>query len=202
MGNNEIKKIKQDNSLERVKSNLESLRLSQDYASSLNVKKTVLTIPVKKPHRQTFVQVHPDESHRMLTYILELKGDGENESYLVDRPLWDHLAGEIVPKYLFTAITRQGNVFLWPVRMPGNDGRQDAWSRSALEAAHAAMNGWIRVSSNRDIGSYEIFQPNGELPQPEWPDMTFSQILDIAFKDRLIEKMDHPIIKRLQGTSL
>ena len=65
--------------------------------------------------------------------MLELKE--ERETYLVDRGLWQELPGEIVPKVLFTTINRQGVLTLWPVRMPDQDGRQNAWSQSALEAA-------------------------------------------------------------------
>ena len=37
-----------------------------------------------------------------------------------------------------------------------------------------------------------------KLPEPEWPtDKTFNDILRIAFKDRLIETVDHPVIQRL-----
>ena len=44
--------------------NLEELRLSQDFADTVGVKKEILTVPVRKPDRQSFVRVHPDESYR------------------------------------------------------------------------------------------------------------------------------------------
>ena len=41
---------------------LMSLRLDQSYADTVGVKKLLTTVPVRKPHRQEFVRVHPDPS--------------------------------------------------------------------------------------------------------------------------------------------
>ena len=40
---------------------------------------------------------------------------------------------------LYTTITRQGVVSLWPIRLPLPDGRYNEWHRSAAEAAELAM---------------------------------------------------------------
>ena len=37
------------------------------------------------------------------------------------------------------------------------------------------------------------------IPDPIWPDLSFEKIYRIAFKDRLINSADHPVIKRLRG---
>jgi hypothetical protein len=161
------------------------LRLPQDFASSIGVKKLLITVPVRKPGKQDFVRVHPDEGWRLQTAVLELKE--EREIYLVDQPLWNELVGEISPRILFTAVSRQGVLFLWPVRLPGEDGRIDNWSRSAQEAAMKAMDRWVRVSANMSLGAYEIFKAVSDLPDPEWPEVTFQGVLEIAFRDRFIK---------------
>ena len=120
---------------------LKRLRLSQDFPSQVG-KKAILTVPVRKPDRQWFIRVHPEPTWRLETAVLELKE--ERETYIVDPDMWPELPGELVPKVLFTAINRQGVVFLWPVRLPGEDGRGNAWHRSALQAADLAMTGWVR----------------------------------------------------------
>ena len=157
---------------------LSRLRLSQDFASKIGVKKALLTVPVRKPDRQWFVRVHGDPSWRLETAVLEIKED--RESYLVDPELWAELPGELVPKVLFTAINRQGVVFLWPVRLPGEDGRHDEWNRSALEAADLATQGWIRVAANLHLGAYEVFQAGSDLPDPNWPEVGFKRVLEVA----------------------
>jgi hypothetical protein len=173
------------------------LRLSQNFAESVGVKKALLTIPVRKPGRQDFIRVHPDESYRLETAVLELKE--ERETYLVASELWPELAGEIVPKVLFTSLSRQGVLTLWPIRLPGEEGRHDEWNRSALEAAKIAQTRWIRLAANMALGAYEVYQAIGDLPAPEWPEVEFQEMLRIAFRDHFIDSLDHPVVRRLRG---
>jgi hypothetical protein len=176
-----------------------SLRLTQDLAAGIGVRKATLSVPARKPDRSWFVRVHPGEDYRLTTAVIELKED--REVYLVAPNLWPDLATEATfsPRALFTAVNRQGVVFLWPVRLPGPDGRVDDWSRTALESAQLAMRGWTRVVANMALGGYEAYQATGRLPEPEWPDLTFRQLLRIAFKDRFINALDHPKLRQLRG---
>ena len=109
------------------------------------------------------------------------------------------MANEIIPKVLFTVIDRYGNLSLWPVRISGEDGRIDNWNRSAYEAALLAQNHWIRLSSNMSKGAYDVYMAQSEIPEPEWPEMSLDEILEVAFKDKIIQTPDHPVIQRLQG---
>jgi hypothetical protein len=102
-------------------------------------------------------------------------------------------------EYLELRITRTGAVFLWPVRLPGADGKVDEWSRTALESADMAVKGWVRVTANMALGAYEVWQATGTVPPPEWPDLPLKEILRIAFKGRLIDTLDHPVLRKLRG---
>jgi hypothetical protein len=188
---------KQEPSVEQDPFDPARLRLPQNFGEMVGVKKALLTVPVRKPNRQDFIRVHPSEDYRLETAVLELKD--ERESYLVDPGLWAELPGEIVPKVLFTTINRQGVLMLWPVRLPGEDGRHDEWNRSALEAAEMAQSRWVRVAANMSLGAYEVFEATGALPDPTWPDLSLHEILKIAFKGRYIAELDHPVIRRLRG---
>jgi hypothetical protein len=176
-----------------------SLRLSQGFAASIGVKKALLAVPVRKPDKSWFVRVHPDETYRLQTAVIELKED--RETYLVDRSLWPELAAEatFAPRALFTAVNRQGVLFLWPIRLPGPDGKIDEWSRTALEAADMAAKGWVRVAANMSLGAYDVSQASGQLTEPEWPQLPFRDLLRIAFKDRIIRDLSHPVLRRLRG---
>ena len=179
------------------KINLDSLRLSQNFADSLGVKKALLTVPVRKPNRQDFFRVRPEPEYSLETVIVELKE--ERTSYLVDRQLWPDIPGELVPKIIFTCINRQGVLFLWPVRLPSTDGRQDHWSKSALNAADMAKNRWIRLAANMSLGAYEVCTANADIPEPSWPDVSFHEILKIAFRDQYINSLEHAVVRRLRG---
>ena len=176
---------------------LDRLRLPQDFGAVIGVKKVLTTIPIRKPHRQEFVRVHQDESWRLQTAVLEVKED--RETFFVDPSLWTELSGELIPKMLFTTITRLGDVMLWPIRLPGSDGRLDEWNKSALKAAEYAMKRWIRVSANQPLGAYDTWEAAGSLDEPTWPDMSFAELMQIAVKDRWITAYDHPVLRRLRG---
>ena len=123
----------------------------------------------------------------------------EREEYVVAASLVPELVGEFVSKTLYTTVNRQGVVSLWPVRLPDPDGREMEWHRSAREAAELATTRWVRCKANRSLGAYEIFQAEACIAEPTWPDLTFQEVIRIAFRDRLITSMDHPVIKRLRG---
>jgi hypothetical protein len=188
------------NNLSNPFADLSALRLGQSYADTVGVTKLLTTVPVRKPHRQEFVRVHPDEDHRLTpAAIIEVKE--HRETYLLTRPMAQALPGEFSPVTLFTAITRQGTLFLWPVKLPAPDGRQNEWHRSAAEAAERAITKWVRVTSSMSLGAYEVFEASGDLPEPVWPECSFQEILKIAFRDRIVDRVDHPLVQRLRGVS-
>lgn len=176
---------------------LSKLRLSQDFASTVGVKKALVAVPVRKPNRQDYVRVHPSKDYQFETAVLELKE--ERETYIVAPELWSTLAGELIPKVLFTCVSRQHVISLWPVRLPGEDGRSDLWNATALAAAQRAQTTWIRVAANMSLGGYDMFEAPAGLAEPEWPDVSFQQIIDTAFKGRYISGLDHPVLRRLRG---
>jgi hypothetical protein len=178
--------------------NLSALRLDQSYADTVGVKKLLTTVPVRKPNRQDFVRVHPDPRYRLTpAAIIEVKED--REVYLVTPEMTQVVPGEFVVVTLFTTINRQGTLHLWPVKLPNPEGRHNEWHRSAAEGAERAMKKWVRVTASMSLGAYEIFEANGELPDPVWPDFSFQEILKIAFRDRLVDRADHSLVQRLQG---
>lgn len=175
----------------------EALRLSQDFAHLADVKPILATVPVRKPGKQDYVRVNVDPDYQLTTAILQLKE--EREDYIVAPNVRSELFGELVPVTLFTAINRQGVVFLWPCRIPDETGRTISWHESALEAVEIARDKWVRISADMSLGAYRIFVANGQLPDPEWPSESFRELLKIAFKARYIDSLDHPVLKRLRG---
>jgi hypothetical protein len=177
---------------------LSKLRLTQDFVEQASVKKLLTTVWVRKPSAQDFVRVHPDAAFRDAFAFVELKDD-DREHYLVMPEIAVAVADEVVMKMLYTTINRQGTVSLWPVRLPTPEGRVNEWHRTAQEAAARAVDRWIRIKANLSLGAYEIFEAPASIPDPVWPEHTFDQLLRIGFKDKLIQSLDHPVLKRLRG---
>ena len=174
------------------------LRLGQDFAATVGVRKVLTTVPCRKPNRQEFVRVRPGEDWRLETGLFEDRIN--RDTYLVERSLWPELAGEVFPAVLFMAISRQGSVFLWPCKLPGIDGRRNTWNESALAAAGIAELRWVRVSANMPASMYDTVEAVEPLSDPTWPpNLTLHDILKLCFKDRFIDSLDHPIVRALRG---
>ena len=175
-----------------------SLRLDQSFSDGAGVKKLLTTVPVRKPHRQEWVRVHEGQDHHLTpAAIIELKEDGE--TYVLRPEVAQALGGEFSIVSIHLAINRQGVVFLWPVKLPGPDGRVLEWHRSAAEGAETAKARWVRVVANKSLGAYEIYETQSVIPDPSWPELPFSEILKIGFRERTINSLDHPVIKQLRG---
>ena len=89
---------------------------------------------------------------------------------------------------------------VWPVRLPTPDGRQNTWHSSAQMVVDLAMKYWVRMQANMSMGAYDIFEATANIPDPVWPELSFTDILKIAFRDKLIDRPDHPVIQQLRGT--
>jgi hypothetical protein len=178
---------------------LDSLRLPQDFSASTGIKKILNTVPIRRPDHQEFIRVHPDPDWRLQTFVLEVKA--QRQTYLIHPSLRDGLLArhEVVPKVLFTTITRQGVLLLWPIRLPDRDGRLDTWNQSALEAIEPAKTHWVRVVPNHDLRGYEVFQATNLSDDPTWPAISFEELVKIACKNRFIDSWDHPVLRQLRG---
>jgi hypothetical protein len=179
--------------------NPEKLRVSGDTLNGVNVEKLLTTVPVRKPGRQSFVRVHPDEAYRLDTAILTLKDEGE--VYLVLPQLAIDLPGTRVER-LHLYVDRNMNPALWPIPLPGADGRENEWHRSARIAAERAMTRWVRIESDRALGGYKVVAASGEIEEPTWPKESLGELLKVAFgADRYIRSADHPVARRLRGAA-
>lgn len=176
-----------------------ALRLGSDYSAGLGVKKVLTTIPNRKPGNSEWFRVRPGAEWQLQTAVLEVEKGVERATYLVNPSLWPDLSGEIKPALLLLCVNRAGDVFLWRVKLPGADGRSNTWTDSALQIAKAAETTWCRMVSDTSNGIYTHYEPAVALPDPKWPDLSFGSILKTAFRDRMIDTPDHPVLRELRG---
>jgi hypothetical protein len=161
--------------------------------------KIPITVQVKKPPKQEFIRVHPDLE--LPVRALELKDDSDGGLYLVTPAMTAALQEESASYCLRPYMNRAGPLRLWPIRLPDPDGRQNEWHRSAGIAAALAMKKWVRVTANRNLGGYEVFEALNQPPSPEWPKLGLPDMLRLAFRSqgRIIEDVEHPVVKQLLG---
>jgi hypothetical protein len=177
--------------------NLEDLKVGQDFETGA-APVLLRQVPVRRPKSTDWFRVCPNPDYRQTLALIENKD--ESEVYVVARQMREELCDEpTLHNYeVFTAKNSNGTTFIFPIRLAGKDGKWNSWHRSQHDAATLAMAQWIRMVSNKDLGGYNI-KTSGRKAEPDWGMLPpFNELLRIAFRDYLIETIDHPFVRRLR----
>ena len=51
------------------------------------------------------------------------------------------------------------------------------------------------------LGGVEIFAAEQDLGAPEWPELSMNELLEIAFKNKIINRPDHLVLLQLRGAA-
>ena len=176
---------------------IQSLRLPQNFGQTLGVKKLLTNVPVGKPPPAMFFQVHPGLDMEFKTLVYPDKAAGE--TYAVHPDLGDLFGTMAKAVVLHLAVDRRGNPRLIPVVLPNDAGFRNPWHDSLSQAISAAKGQWVRITANRTAGVYDIFAAKEQLAPAEWPEQTMDQLVRIAFRGKVIDTLDHPVILGLEG---
>jgi hypothetical protein len=155
----------------------------------------VRAVEVRKPSKNDIVRVHPDAGERLTRVpVFEFKQSTIQELYLIMSgfELPEEIAELVSYVNLFRATNQLNTEFVWAIKTGDN-----LWNQTAQESVYMAMKQWIRVFNSKT--HYEPRPMKAEIPEPEWSDLTFEQLLGAAFTDRLITSPDHRVIRLLQG---
>lgn len=167
------------------------------YGESFSVKKQLVTVPVKKPNKGTFFRIRDGEEWQFAALILEHKED--NESYIVTREIAELVPGMVRAILLYLAVDRKGNPQLVPVPLPDESGRRNIWHESLLQAINLAKENWVRVVANMQAGCNDVMVAQNVPDQPHWPEQSIEQLVEIAFRGKVITDVNHPLIQGLLG---
>lgn len=167
-------------------------------SAALATRKMLTHCKADKPAKTAFVRASPRPEDTMLAAVLELKDVGE--TYLLSPAVAAELPGLAAFVSITVAIDRQGNPFLWVVKQPQADGRDNDWAISMRAALEAAKQRWVRVAANRHGGGYDVFEAAAGIADPVWPDHKLADYLKVAFGEQFVVKsVTHPVIQRLLG---
>jgi hypothetical protein len=179
---------------------LEAIRLGPEDTAQIGTREILTRVPVRKPGKAEFVRCHPDPN-MSLAVTIYVDRDERDDVYFVAPQMRGALAEDLRPVLLQLAVSRKGVLFIWPLTLPDEEnplGR--SWHESARKAAEIAKSQWVRETVDKALGGYRVRQAEGKLSEPEWPtDKTFSELLTIAFSDRIIMSEDHPVVRQLRG---
>jgi hypothetical protein len=168
-------------------------------------KKEVVLVKEGRPRKDEFFRINPDPDF-IHDYWLLIVDDGmTKENYLVMPGVRHLVADDVHPHRLFVGINRHNTMFVWPVRLYNDDegtaaaGGGRSWSDSALECAEHAKSLWIKIKGNRSSGAYEYTAAQGSWEEPKWPDYSFRDLMEKAFKGKVVDRSDHPVIQKVFG---
>jgi hypothetical protein len=179
-------------------SDLAAIRLSPDDAGSIGTEEVLVQIAIRKPNVNEFARVHPDPAMSLATTICV---DAERDAYFVAPALRNVMvAGGLKAILLVVTVNQRGLPFLWPLALGDGTGRRNGWHDSAREAAELAKTEWIKIVSDMPAGQYRIYRAKGKLPEPVFPTgKTMEELLRLAFRGRVIDNENHPVVKQALG---
>ena len=180
-----------------ISTDLKSLRLPANYGATLGVRKLLTSVQVGRPKKSNFFRTHKSDDMTFPAMVLENKE--AHESYVVVPEVAQEISELVRPVMLHAAIDRQNNAFLIPVPLPGEDGTRNQWHESLAQAVEHAKLKWIRITANMHNGGYDVYEAEGELPEPEWPSHTIEVTVEVAFRGKIITSLDHPVVQSLLG---
>jgi len=167
----------------------------------VEVEHVLTTVPVRKPSRTEFFRVHPDPAFVADMTLLERSDGMDRETYLVDASVAALVQTELRAVRMYTAINKHHKVFLFPVRLPSADGDQRLrrMSDSALRGAEQAKTLWTKLAWDKSVGAWEMYRAKGDLGEPVWPEKSFRDLFELAFRGNVIDSADHVVIRELEG---
>jgi hypothetical protein len=150
--------------------------------ADVNVEAVLTAVPVRKPKRTEFVRVHPSADYMVPCMLLMERDTGsDTETYLVTPPVQHLVSEELRQVRMYTAITKRGTVFLWPIKLPGdNNDRIRRISDTAIQCAEQAKTLWVKVCWDRDLGGYGMQRAKGDLGEPQWPDKSMRDLIELG----------------------
>jgi hypothetical protein len=172
-------------SMDNILADIEKLRITVD-PQFFGAKEILTHIPVHKPGMAEFVRVNPEPAMTFAT-VIYVDTDNQRQHYIVAPHKYAELAGETKMVTLMLAMSRQGVLFFWPLIFPNDAHSPNARIETAREGAEIAKRAWIRLKSDMTLGGYRIMQAEGEIDEPNWPVKPINELLELAFKGRVIQ---------------
>ncbi len=77
--------------------------------------------------------------------------------------------------------------------------RTELWDEILPAAAKTAEVHWVRRYWVPEIKSHRVLAAKNLSDNPVWPEVGFEEVLKIAFRDRFIQDISDPVIKKLRG---
>lgn len=168
-------------------------------ATSVAVKKTLIVQVRKRIDKNTWFQVCPNPEMHIEGFVMD-PGDVGDGLFWVSPHVLEEIDDSSIRLYsLHLCITRHGNaLFWWAIGLPGDNGRDMECDRVRRE--YATVHGtWMRLEWDDASRMHLQSLVQAAWPNPDWPNETPDTLIRIAFRGRVIDTPDHPIVQQMKG---
>lgn len=177
-----------------AKSNLFDPAFAIDDDDSPAVNPPVNDVPVRKPDKLKFYRVHPE--FVLDRYILTVRDGMDETPYLITSELRLLVPEAVTKARIYPYVSTSKTVALWKVNHPKEGSRRNRQVYdSAARAAEQAKTLWTRIWWNAETSSYSHQTARADLGEPQWPDMDFQEMLEMAFNNLVIDTADHEVLR-------
>jgi hypothetical protein len=151
-------------------------------------------VPVRTPDRQWWFRCHRDPAMSVPVDLLIIRSGPDEGTYFLhpDVEFPDELAQCIVPAMLTRSITHDGVEFFFLAKHSDKSPKQ-----STRRCVNEARNSWIQMKWNPTTKAYDFQYARQLRREPEWSDKSLDELLEMAFGDNYITRVDHEVVNRL-----
>jgi len=171
----------------------------KDHGLTDTTEEVLLRVPVRKPMKHEYFRVRAGEDNTFNTILFEDKET--REIYFVAPNMIPKLrsVGDVFIATLVLFMTKQKVLGIFPLKVGADSLVRSGWQATAMQAAELAKANWVRIQADMALAGYRVMKAKGDLGEPEWPETPFKELLNLAFKDRVIDTEDHPVFNKLLG---
>jgi hypothetical protein len=180
------------------KASASSLAIDQSHMEEFaNAEEMPSDVECRRPPKGHYFTVYPELvkpwQNRNLYFLLQMEG---RDPYLVAPAVAQQRADEdtIRPVLIVRYVTMGGEEGLWPLKLNPAEGRSNRWNTSALNILEIAESGkWVRLVNAGKSFRHQVSPRTFEETPPKYSDRSFDDLINEAFKDRIVVDLDHEI---------
>jgi hypothetical protein len=183
-----------------------SLAIDQSHMDEfVNMEEESSIVECQRPPKGIFFTVRSETTKpwqdRGFYFLLQIEG---RDSYLVAPGIAKQKKDEDVirPVLIVRYVTMAGEEGLWALKLDQPDAKSNRWNKSALNILELAASGkWVRIVSAKSHYRHQASRRTFKEVPPQFSDRPFTDLINAAFKDRIIESLDHEIWDELENGS-
>ena len=156
-----------------------------------------LSVTLGRPKKELYVRFRDDDDYLLPSQCWS-ETDDSRVLYYVTNNLWDleDLQGGLRAVILAAWLGCDGTTGVWAA--PGSS-IAGSWYDSGQEILAIGRKGWVRIQTHNKEKRYLHFLPVNPVPDRDWPDISFGDMLKKAFGSRVVDSAEHELIRKLRN---